>query len=82
LPHVPLDSLLQTDDENGVNLRTAALLTLPGYATVRCVYSPHQTRMLLKGALRLLLPLVPLGEIVIALITLGLVFGADHWYHL
>ena len=22
------------------------------------------------------------GEIVIALITLGLVFGADHWYHL
>ena len=22
------------------------------------------------------------GEIVIALITLGLVFGAEHWYHL
>jgi len=22
------------------------------------------------------------GEVVIALITLGLVYGADHWYHL
>jgi uncharacterized integral membrane protein (TIGR00698 family) len=55
--------------------RWAFLLTFAGVGlrTNLRELSKQGTRPLIVGAV---------GEIVIALITLGLVFGADHWYHL
>jgi len=55
--------------------RWAFLLTFAGVGlrTNLRELSKQGARPLIVGAV---------GEIVIALITLGLVFGADHWYHL
>jgi len=55
--------------------RWAFLLTFAGVGlrTNRRELSKQGARPFIVGAV---------GEIVIALITLGLVFGADHWYHL